>query len=209
MKPGVRPRQGGGGFGPGLGSLNEHLDEDAMQQAVQQKSLGQQQADPGQMPTAGQSQSQSPLSPGAGKSQASKPRPVSPKNELKWMGQDIIKGLRSLFDLNAALGVDPVQDSPEEQAKKKQFHQRYDRLSQEERDYAQKLYQQKMEKKKKEEEEAQIKKQQEEEQKAQEVVVPSSPQKGPKGPAGASRKQKAVNKLQQQRQSMGGPGSHN
>ena len=51
-KPAPRPRQMGG-FNPGMGDSNEHLDESAMQAAVQQKGMQQQAADPGTSPLSG------------------------------------------------------------------------------------------------------------------------------------------------------------
>ena len=47
-------------------------------------------------------------------------------------------------------------------------------------------------------------KQMEEQRKAQDVVVPSSPKKGPEGPSG-NKKQRAVTKLQNDRKTLGGP----
>ena len=209
--PSFRPRVSGG-FNQGMGDFNEHLDENAMQQTVQQKALGQQQADPGQSPVVGQKQQQSPFSqgqaPSPDKPAPQKPRPVSPRQELKWFGRDVFKGLQSLLSLESALGIDPATDSPEDQAKKKQFHQRYNKLSQEEQEYAKQLYRQKMQQKKQEEEQAERKKQEAAKQEQQEVVVPSSPQKGPIGP-GMSRKQKATAQLAHNRKVLGAPSGSN
>ena len=176
--PSARPRVGGTGFNPGLGKFDEHLDENAMQQASAQP-------------------------------QPQKPRAVSPKSELKWMGQDIVKGLKSLFNLESALGIDPVKDTPEDQMKKKQLHQRYSKLSREEQDFAQKLFKKKMEKKKQMEEEEERRKRAEEQQKQRELPMPSSPQTGPRGPIGVTRKQKITNLLERQRKMMSGPSGHN
>jgi len=66
-----------------------------------------------------------------------------------------------------------------------------------------------MQQKKQQEEEDQMKKQQEEEEKTRELPMPSSPQRGPKGPIGSTKKQKASSLLEQQRKTMSGPGGHN
>lgn len=206
-KPSAKPRMGGGfNAGPG-GGFSEHLDENAMQAAMSQKQLSQQQADPSQAQAAAQAAQQQGLkglTPEA--SQQQKPREVGTITEelVSRPAKDIVKGVTSLFDLNAALGVDPKTDSPEDIAKKRQMHQRYMKLNQEQQEEAQKRYQFLMNKKKQEEEEKQQKQQQEEQAKQAAIAPPSSPKKGPKGPAGGSKKQKASNQLQQQRQQMGG-----
>lgn len=200
--PAARPRVSGG-MNSNLGNFSgEHFDESIAQQAMGQKQLSQQAADPGSMPTSGlPGQNQSPLaSPAAAKPQ--KARPVSPKQELKWFGQDIFKGLASLFDISAALGVDPVKDDPEKQAKKQQLHSRYQKLSQDEQAYVQKKYEQEMQKKQQEEEERQKAEALRQQQEANQIAVPSSPKKGPVGPSG-SKKQKASQMINQQRQGLG------
>lgn len=197
-KPAVRPRLSGAGFNQGFGEVNEHMDQQAVQQSVQQKGLGQQSAQQGTPPA------QQPLA----QQQPQTPREVTPRQELKWFGQDIAKGLLSFFDLNAVLQIDPVQEDPQKKAKKQQLHQRYQRLTQEEQQYVQQKYKAEMEKKQQEEQEKQLQEQQKQQQEAQNLVVPSSPKKGPVGPGG-SGKQRAVNKLQQDRKSLGGPsGAH-
>lgn len=120
--------------------------------------------------------------------------------------KDIAQGLASIFDIKSILGINEIQDTPEEQMKKKQLHQRFQKLTQEEQQYAQQKYQQEMQKKKQKEEEEKIKKKREEQAKNQAIAPPSSPKKGPVGPGG-SRKQKAEAKLEMDRKTLGGPSS--
>lgn len=198
-KPSFRPRLSGAGFNQGFGEVNEHLDQQATQQAVQQKGLGQQ-----------ATQQATPPSPAAAQQPTTptQPREVSPRQEVPWMMQDVAKGLGSFFDLNAILQVDPVKDDPAQQAKKAEFNKRFQRLTQEEQQLVQKNYQEEMKRKQQEEQEKQAQEEKRRQQEANQLVVPSSPKKGPVGPAG-SGKQKAINKLQQDRQTLGGPsGAH-
>lgn len=223
---GPRPRMSGGfNAGPG-GGFNEHLDENALQQAMGQKAFSQQASSQQSSLQSGQGGSKAQtdfsklqsgdlppgmegLAGGAG-TKAPKPREVgSFKDELLVRPvQDVIKGLKSLFDINALLGVNPQVDSPEEQAKKRQMHQRWQKLDQEQQQVAQANYQKEVQKKQAEEEERMRKAQQEEAARANAIQAPSSPQKGPKGPGG-SKKQKAVTKLQNDRKQLGGPSGSN
>jgi hypothetical protein len=208
-KPGgARPRPMGG-FNSGVGAPTEHLDEAAMQAAGQQKQLSQQQssAQPasgksGTNPLASQPDAASaPTGDGKGTFQPEKPREVSDLGEelVKRPLADIKKGLASIFDLNALFGVNNA-DTPEEQAKKKSMHQRFQKLTEEQQQVAQKNYQEEMQKKKTEEEEEEQKKQEEEANQKQAIAAPASTKKGPVGPAsGQSKKQKNQNMLQQSR----------
>jgi hypothetical protein len=223
---GAQPRMGGGfnaGMG-GMGGFGEHLDENAMQQALGQKQLAQQSTSQQSAIQAGQgggkahtdfSQQQAEALHQAQPNGAAVPasntsREVGTLTEelLTRPVQDIAEGLMSFFDINALLGVNPQVDSPEEQAKKKQLHQRWQQLNQEQQQVAQQKYQQEMQKKQAEEEEKQRIKQQEAAAASQTIQAPSSPQKGPQGPGG-SKKQKAVTKLQNDRKQLGGPSSVN
>ena len=200
-KPAISRPRIGGGMNTNLGNFaSENFDESVMQQAMQQKAKSQQAADPGASPTSGKTgQNKSPLSTTP---ETQKARPVSPKQELKWFGQDLARGLASLFDINAALGIDPVKDSPEDQAKKKQIHSRYQKLSQEEQAYVQQKYQEEMKAKQEEERQKEEAKRKKEAEENQQIQVPSSPKKGPVGPAG-NKKQKATQMVNQQRQGIG------
>lgn len=225
-KPSSRPRPGGG-FNSGFGQFGEHLDEQAMQQAASQKQLSQmagnsqqQTMAQGQGGTAatqdfGQMEALQQMAakggaqqPGALAGAAARPVGTLQQELLERPVQDVVAGLKSLFDINAMLGINLQHDSPQEQARKKQMLQRWNQLTQDEQKVAQQLYQQKMQKKKQEQEEEEAKKRQEEQAKADSLAPPSSPQKGPVGPSG-SKKQRAVTKLQQDRKTLGGPsGSH-
>lgn len=208
--PAARPRPSGG-FNQGFGNFNdsfEHLDDKAMKSAVQQKALGQQGTSSTQSTTGGSALGSHTQPPPA--AQPVKPRPIgSLADELVVRpAQDIGKGLLSLFDINTLLGVNAQKDDPQTQAKKKQMLQRWNQLDEEDQAQVKKRYQETMQKKQQEEKEEQAKKQQAEQAKAQQVVVPSSPKKGPIGPGGTG-KQRAVNKLEQDRKTLGGPKGSN
>lgn len=208
----------GGGFG-------EHLDENAMQQAMGQKQLAQQATNQQSALQAGQGggkaqtdfsqlQSEAGLdglqqTQAGNPSQQPKPRPVGTLAEelVARPVQDVIAGIKSLFDINALLGINPQTDSPEDQARKQKMHQRWQQLDQEQQQVAQQKYQQEMQKKQAEEEEKQ-RRQQEAAAANQTIQAPSSPKKGPEGPGG-SKKQKAVTKLENDRKQLGGPSSVN
>jgi hypothetical protein len=218
----------GGGFnaGPG-GGFNEHLDENALQQAMGQKALSQQSSSQQSALQSGQgggkaqtdfSKLQSgDMPPGmeglAGNqaaTQAPKPREVgSLKDELLVRPvQDVIQGLKSLFDVNALLGINPQVDSPEEQAKKRAIHQRWNKLDQEQQQVAQAEYQKRVQEKQAEEQRRMQEEQEKEAARANTIQAPASPQKGPKGPGG-SKKKRAQTKLQNDRKKLGGPSGSN
>ena len=141
---------------------------------------------------------------GKGTFQPKKPREVGGfKDELiNRPLKDIKKGLSSFFDIQVLLRIN-TEDTPEEQAKKRSMHQRFGKLTEEQQQIAQRKYQEEMQKKKVEKEEEEQKKQEEEERQQSSIVAPSSPKKGPIGPAsGQSKKQKTQNLLQQSRQGL-------
>lgn len=195
--PKVAARQGGGSR-QGFGHFDEeHLEQGASASAVQQKQLAQQAAQVTQKPAAAQQSS-------AGQPPATPPREVSdPKDELLIRpAKDIVEGVKSIFSLHDLLNIHPG-DTPEEQEKKKTLNQRFEKLTEEQQAVAKKLFQEKMQKDKAAEEEEEQKKQAKARQKeADKLAPPSSPRKGPIGPAG-SGKQKAAQQIQQQRQSIG------
>jgi len=200
QKPAMRVRQGGG-FNQGFGNFtDEHLDENAMQQAMQQKALQQQSTTSGTKPQPQQQGTGLPPAP---------PREVGTiSDEVKRAGQDIWTEVKQFFRLNTWLNINPETKDPAELAKQKQIHRRWQELDQNQRAVAKKMYQQEVQRKKAEAEEEERKKQQAKQQEASALPMPSSPQKGPVGPTG-SKKQKAINKLQQDRQNMSGPSSAN
>ncbi len=204
--PSARPRPGGG-FNPGSDQFGEHLDEDALQQAMSQKQLGQQQAagtgSPQGVPTG-----TNPISPTA---------PPPPPREVGSIAEELItrplkdigKGLLSLFDFSSALGLTPPESkTPEEKARVQATHRRYQKLNQEQQTYARQKYQEEMQKKKMLQEEEERQREQKRQMESQSVVVPSSPKNGPVGPSG-SGKQRAATKLEQDRKTLGGPQSAN
>ncbi len=216
--PGARVRAGGGfnQFADELGG--EHLQSSAMQQAMQQKAAAQKTADPRAGQTSQAKMQQQALAQqlqqqqerAGGQPQA--PREVGTiPEEFKRMGQDAFQELKSFFSLNTWLGVKPETDDPEEVAKRKKLHERWQNLTEEQQAVAKRQYQEELERKRAEEEEAQQKKQLEEQKKERGLPMPASPQKGPIGPgtAGKSKKQDAVQRLQQSRQQLSGPSSLN
>lgn len=199
---GVAARQGGG-FRQGFGHFNEeHMEQQAGASAVQQKQLTQQTTQSAQH-TAGGSAQQVGDSKQTPAAHTEQPREVSTiADELvKRPFQDIFKGLKALFDLNALLGIHP-EDTPEELARKKTINHKFEELTAEQQEVAKKRYQQEMQKKKMEEDEKEKKKQMELQKKRDTIAPPSSPKKGPVGPSG-SGKQQAKDLIERDRQSMG------
>ncbi len=204
-QPAMRARPGGG-FNQGMGSFNEHMDESAMQQAVQQKALGQQSSKPSSQHIAQQAAQQQ-MSNG-GQQQPPRETGTLVQELVTRPAQDVVKGLLSIFDLNAILGVSPAQENPQDKAKKQQVLQRFNKLTEEDQAQVKKTYHERLKQKEAEEQEKEQRKQIEQQQKAQQVSMPSSPKKGPVGPSG-SKKQKAQQKLQNDRQKLGGPQGSN
>lgn len=194
--PSFRPRPGGG-FNAGMGSFGEHLDENAMQQAVQQKALAQQSS----------SQTTTPTPQSNAHQHASPPREVGSLTEELFTrpAEDLYQGVRSIFDLNAWLGLD--QKTPEqeqERARKEMILKRFNQLTEEQQAVARQMYEERLQRQRAEESEKEQKKQLEAQQEQQAVMAPSSPQKGPIGP-GMSGKQKATAQLQWDRQRLNQP----
>ena len=130
-----------------------------------------------------------------------KPREVASIGEelVKRPLSDITKGIKSIFSVDNLLGVKPQQENPEDQVKKKQLHQRYTQLSQEEQAVARQRYQQEMERKQRMAEEDEVSRQRKAQAK-QSIVMPSGPQKGN---GGKSKKQDAMQSLQDDRTKIG------
>jgi len=204
--PGGRPGGGvaamqGGGFRGGFGHFNEeHLEEQSFASSAKQHQLTQQTSNAAQSTTGGSALQQ------AGVSQESPQRLKDPrevgtiKEEAKRVFSDVIDELKGFFSLSDLLGIKPG-DTPEQQQKKQAVLQRYNKLSDEQKQIAQKNYQEKMQRQKREEEEKQRKQQQEAQAKSANIAPPSSPKKGAAGPAG-SKKQKAITQLQQDRKTL-------
>lgn len=196
---------GPGGMGPGGDMFGENFDESAFQQMAGQAANGGKPS--GQ---AGSTLPGSAANPAQSKGtfQPTQPREVgSLTDELVTRPlKDIGKGLLSLFDFSAAMGIGPIEDkSPQDKARHQAQFQRYQKLTQEQKAYTDQRTQIKMkEDQQKKQEEAQ--KQQQEKQKQQQFVMPSSPKNGPIGPAsGMSRKKMMTTQLEQDRQTLNAP----
>jgi len=132
------------------------------------------------------------------------PREVADISEEAKRGVvDVWIEVKKFFSLNAWLGIDPENMDPEEQARAKQFHAKYQQLDQEQQAVARQMYQEKIQKKKVLDEEENRKKEIEAQEKAQSVVMPSSPQKGAQGSGGKSKKSQVMQKMKQDRTTIG------
>jgi hypothetical protein len=202
-KPTAQARQQGG-FNQMLGQFNdEHMEENAMADAFQQKAVSQQSANPMTAATAAQAAQAQKMADSGNNKQT--PREIgSLKDELIVRPvKDIVKEIKSFFDLNSLLGI-KSGDTAEEQAKKQQVHSRWQKLDQEQQQIAQQKYQFEMKKKQKEEEEKQMKKQRQQQAEANAIAPPSSPKKGPVGPGG-SGKQRAASQMEMDRKTLSNP----
>lgn len=206
--PGPKPAQGsrprpGGGFNQGFGNFSdEHLNESAMQSAMQQKQMTQQAGQVAGSPNPAAKKTNNPA-PSAIQKQQDRQIGTITEEVFKRPLADIVTSIKSIFDINALFNIDPTTDSPEEQAKKKQLHQRWQQLDQEQQRVVQEEFQRRMQKKQQEEQEELQKKQMEEQKKKEQVVMPSSPKKGPVGPAsGKSNKQNMMDKMQMDRKTL-------
>lgn len=199
----------GGGFRPGMMNFSdEHLDENAMAAAAASKAASQSATSSAQSQTGGNAlkalgdKQAGTKATGLDKT-ADKARSVgSIPQEFKRMTGDVKTELQDFFSIDRLLGVDN-SDTPEQQAKKRQMLNRWQKLTQAEQEVARQKYQKEMQQKQEEEKQKQMKKQQEEQAKANEIAPPSSPSKGPMGPAsGMSKKAKASANLQRQMKTM-------
>ncbi len=193
------PRQGGG-FNRANSDFGEHMEERAMEQALQQKALSQQQAGSSGPVPASQSVGQT--------STPKEPRPIGTvSDELKLIPKDILDETKNLLNITNWLGLNQEAKDPEEMSKRKQAHSRYEKLTADERAVAQQMYEAELKKRQAAEEETEQRKQLEA-QRSEEYVIPSGPQKGPVGPAG-SGKQKAAQKIERDRKTIRGPSGAN
>jgi hypothetical protein len=198
--PHVRP---GGGFNQQLGSFDdEHLEANSMQQAMQQHTTTQAAStptpDPSQLP-AGLPEGMSPDGTPAAPDPKSNRSVGNVFDELKYAATDIVGGLKSLFNLPQALGIE-VPDDPQAKAKAKQINQKFSQLTEAEQQVAQAKYQEKVKKKQMEEQQKAQEAKQKQAAKQQPRVAPSGSKKGPVGPGGTGAKQRAKNQLEQDRQ---------
>lgn len=123
--------------------------------------------------------------------------------------QDLAKTILEALHLDKLLGLSgSSRSTPEEKAKKAAMHKRYQQLTEEQQAVARQEYQKRLQKEKIKQQEEEQRKQLEKQKKAESVVMPSSPQKGSVGPdSGKSSKSNAIQKLQQDRKTLGGPQS--
>jgi hypothetical protein len=197
--PAARPRPGGG-FNPGMGQFNDHLDEQAMQQAMKQKALGQQ-AGSQTGPIQNSSQQSNTQQPPPEAGSASMFDTIVSKPV-----QDLAKTILGALHLDKLLGLGGNTSTPEEKAKKDAMMRRYNQLTEEQQAVARQKYQERMQREKMLQQEAEQRKQMEEKKKEASIQMPSSPQKGAPDPHG-SKKSNAIQKLQQDRKTLGGPQS--
>lgn len=199
----VRP---GGGFRQSFGSFSdEHENANAQSAAAAQKQAAQQSSVLGQQGVAKQQAAasgagQSPFAPGGageknapGVSQAPPPRNVSNLGEELFIrpAKDVFNTFKSIFDLNAILGINPG-DTPEKKAKKQKIAQNLQKLTQEEQAFVQQEFQRAQQKKQQEQQEEQARKEEEARAKEQDAIAPpSSPKKGPAAPGGSKKSQTA------------------
>ncbi len=196
---GAVTRQSGGmrqSFG-GMSSFDgERMEQQAIQGATQQKAVQQQSGSTG---TSSSDQHNS--------SQANTHTPPREMGSLtdelvKRPAKDVAQELKGFFDLNSLLEINQ-EDTPEEQAKKRQLHQRFQQLTQSEQKVAQEKYERELQKKQQEE---RLKQQEEEEQRQKDAtVMPEVGKVSRRGTAlmGGSQKKKAAARMAHDRQRIG------
>lgn len=117
--------------------------------------------------------------------------------EIKGLGSQFSQELQNFFSLNYWMGVDPNGNkSPEEQAKARQIHSRYQQLTQEQQHVFQQQMQREQQQKRMRAEEDRRRKQRAEQNTG--FVMPSGPKKGAANPSG-SNKQKARQRVDKNR----------
>lgn len=181
---------------------SESLEGQAAQSAFQQKTAQQKGGNTAvnQTNQSAQSTQQQPV-----QARPQKPREVGSLSEelVTRPLHDIKEAMTSFFDLNSLLNIS-YEDSPEEQAKKREMIRRYQQLTDAEKEEAKKKYELRMRKKQEEEKQKEIQRKQIEEQKKATIVTPSGKSDKPGlFVAGQSNKAKSQNKLQQQMKTMG------
>ena len=156
--------------------------------------------------TAGQSPTQQALSSAlqgkAPQQQKSGPSIGSPVTEVKYLGEGIVGGVLDFLPgpLKRLLNISPG-DTPEEQQRKRQMLQNYQRMNEEQRQYViQEAQKQQALKQQQAEEDAQ-RRQMEAQQRASSVQIPQGKRTGDMN-ANQSKKQQAVTKLQNDRKKL-------
>ncbi|MBP7774645.1 hypothetical protein KA078_02535 [Candidatus Woesebacteria bacterium] len=202
-QPSFRPRPGGG-FNQGLGQFSEHLDEQAMQQAVQQKAMGQQASSQTAVPTP------PPGTPMGG--DAPEQTQATDQNIFDTVVtapvEAVGKTLLSVSGLDKLLGIKTTAPlTPEEQAKKKTFLQRYNQLDDQQQEVARSNYQRRLQEEKLLEQEEERRRQQEAAAESQPVMAQGKASSGAQGPGHTSKKQQMLSKMQNDRKTLSGPQS--
>ncbi len=199
----------GGGFRQTFGDFSdEHEDSGAAASAAAQKQAAQQSSVLGQSGVAKQQAAaagagQTPLASSEVSKQQTPPRNITNLGEelVARPAKDIFNTVKSFFDLNALLGINP-EDPPEKKAKKQKIAQNWQKLTGEEQAYIQQKFQEDQQKKQHELQEEQQKKEEEERQASEESIAPpSSPKRGADAPAG-NKKQQTSQLMQNKRTQM-------
>lgn len=126
----------------------------------------------------------------------------SPVGEAKYLGQDVAEGLLDFLPgpLKSLLNIRP-SDTPEEQQRKRQMIQNYQRMNEEQRQYvAQEAQKQQALKQQQAEEDAQ-RRQMEAQQRASSAEIPQGKRTGDMN-ANQTKKQQAVTKMQNDRKKL-------
>ncbi len=202
QQPSFRPRPGGG-FNQGLGQFGEHLDEQALLQAAQQKALSQQSSSVSQTPVA-----QNPTDTAAPEPQSAG-GPSLFDTLITAPMEAIGKTFLSLLGLDKLLGIDTsAPQTPEERAKKQTLLRRYNQLDDEQQAVARTRYQQRLRREQMLQQEEERRRQFEAQKDEAPLQAQSKPQSGAQGPGGQrSKKQQMLSKLQQDRKTLSGPQS--
>ncbi len=219
MKPGSAQPRPSGGFNQGLGNFNEHLDEQAMQQAMKQQALSQQSAAPTGPGAAAPNLGNPYPAAGGGSGSLGGSNPLAPTSDsqptaesptifdtvISQPVEDLAKTILEALHLDKLLGISGNNDTPEQKAKKQAMLKRYNQLTEEQQAVARQQYQERLQRQQQQQQEEEQRKQLEQQQKQQSIQMPSSPNKGPVGPDQGSKKSHAVQKLEQDRKTLGGP----
>lgn len=186
----------GGGFNQGGDDFGEHRDARAFEQQMTEHRQVQEAVDPAAQPKQLLGQ---------------EPSGQSFSDYLKdELGTGMVDSLAKTF--LGPLGIETLltvseSDTPQEIQHKQAMHKRWQSLTDEQQQEAQKAYQIAQQQKEQEEEER-MRRQEEEAQAKASLVVPSSPKKGPVGP-GASKKQTMEQQLEHQRKTLSQPQGSN
>lgn len=127
----------------------------------------------------------------------------SPLTEANYLSEGVAEGLLDFLPgpLKRLLDIRP-SDTPEEQQRKQQMIQNYQRMNEEQRQYVLQEAQKQQELKQRQAEEDAHRQQLEEQRRAQSVQVPQGKRTGDMNAADQSKKQQAVTKVQNDRKKL-------